>query len=85
MDTGQCDRNHVGTSAAMEPVRAVNIFSRSEEKYGLRCVDVLGDGDSKPYTTLKNEHIYENVTIAKFRCCRYAQKRMGRQLTKKMN
>ena len=84
-ETGQCDKNHVGTAAAMEPAGAVNIFSRSEEKYGLRYVNFLGDGDSKTYTTLKNEQIYENVTIAKLECCGHVQKRMGRQLTKKVD
>ena len=63
---------------AMEPAGAVNIFSRSEEKYGLRYVSFLGDGGSKTYTTLKNEQIYENVTIAKLECCGHVQKKNGK-------
>jgi hypothetical protein len=81
---GECDKNHTGSAAAMEPAGAVRVFSRSVEKFGLRFVNFLGDGDSKTYSTLKKENIYENVTVNKLECCGHVQKRMGRQLTNKV-
>lgn len=80
----ECDKNHTGTAAAMEPTGAVRVFSRSEEKYDLRYVNFLGDGDSKTYSTLKSQNIYQNVTISKLECCGHVQKRMGRHLTNKV-
>ncbi|KAK7089330.1 uncharacterized protein [Littorina saxatilis] len=82
---GVCDKNHNGSAGAMEPAGAVNIFRRSETKHNLRYVNFLGDGDSKTYTTLKNEQLYDDVTIAKLECCGHVQKRMGRHLTNKVN
>ena len=84
-DTGRCDKNHEGTAPAMEPVGAVRIFQRSKAKHNLRYVEFLGDGDSKTYTNLKTENIYKGVEIGKLECCGHVQKRMGRQLTNKLN
>ena len=83
-DKDQCEQNHTGPAGAMEPVGAKRIFQRSEENYGLRYVNYLGDGDSKTYANLKNETIYDDIEINKLECCGHVQKRMGRQLTNKV-
>ena len=82
----KCDKNHDGSAAAMEPSGAETIFRRSEEKYGLRYVHFLGDGDSKTFSSLKNADppVYQDIVLDKLECCGHVQKRMGRQLTNKV-
>ena len=81
-----CDKNHVGSAGKMEPAGTDVIFRRSEELYNLRCVNYLGDGDSKSFFALKNANppIYDGVELGKLECCGHVQKRMGRQLMNKV-
>lgn len=46
-ESGKCEKNHTGSAPSMEPEGAERIFRRSEEKYDLRYMKYLGDGDSK--------------------------------------
>lgn len=67
----------------MEVDAAVNIFSRSEEKYGLRYTKYIGDGDSKGYCAVVEAKVYgDDVTIEKHECIGHIQKRMSGRLRK---
>ena len=48
-----CDDNFEGSSGAMEAHTAVQMWGRSE-KYNLRYVNMLSDGDSSAYTSVKS-------------------------------
>ena len=84
---GECQRNHTGSAASMEPAGTETSFRRSEEMHGLRYSHFLGDGDSKSYSRVKNADppIYNGIEIQKLECCGHVQKRMGRQLTNKVS
>ena len=85
-NSGECDQNHTGSAAAMEPAGAETAFRRSQQLHGLQYVNFLGDGDSKTFSSLKNAFpaVYPAVEIQKLECCGHVQKRMGRHLTNKV-
>ena len=85
-NSGECDQNHTGSAAAMEPAGAGTAFRRSQQLHGLQYVNFLGDGDSKTFSSLKNAFpaVYPAVEIQKLECCGHVQKRMGRHLTNKV-
>lgn len=77
----KCQRNHTGSSPAMEMEAAVDLFSRSEELLHLRYVKVICDGDSRTVIRLNEVKLYgEKVTIEKHECVGHVQKRMGKRL-----
>lgn len=74
----ECKVNYQGPSGGMEVDAAVKIFSRSEEKHGLRYTKYIGDGDSKDYCAVVEEKVYgDDVTIEKHECIGHIQKRIG--------
>lgn len=76
-----CKANHEGSSGKMEVDAMKEIFSRSVEKYGVRYVNYIGDGDSKTYTGIVNSKPYgEECEIIKKECVGHVQKRMGTRL-----
>lgn len=78
-----CTANYIGSSGGMEVAGAKEIFSRSIEKYNVRYVNFLGDGDSKGYNAVVACKPYgEDVTISKLECVNHIQKRMGSRLRK---
>ena len=85
-NSGECDQNHTGSAAAMEPAGAETAFRRSQQLHGLQYVNFLGDGDSKTFSSLKNAFpaVYPAVKIQKLECCGHVQKRMGRHLTNRV-
>ncbi|KFM71283.1 hypothetical protein X975_00958, partial [Stegodyphus mimosarum] len=76
-----CNKNHSGSSAQMEVNGMLSMFSRSEEKYGVRYVNYIGDGDCKTFLALTKDNPY-NVPISKIECVGHIQKRMGARLRK---
>ena len=76
----QCCINHVGSSDAMETQGAKEIFLRSIEKYGLKYVEFVGDGDSGCFGAVREvcekEYGGEYV-VRKEECVGHVQKRMG--------
>ncbi|KAG8266637.1 hypothetical protein J6590_108192 [Homalodisca vitripennis] len=64
----------------METVAAVSIFSRSEEKRGVKYEYFLGDGDSKAYQAVVSSRPYDDVEVKKLECIGHIQKRMGTRL-----
>lgn len=80
-----CMKNYEGVSGGMESQGAVSIFKRSVEKYNLRYVKYLGDGDSKGYQDVQESEPYgSNVKISKLECVGHVQKRMGSRLRTKV-
>ena len=76
--THNCKLNYKGSAGGMEVAGAKNIFGRSVEKYGLRYLKFLGDGDSKSYPAVKS--IYPGVEVEKLECIGHVQKRVGTRL-----
>ena len=78
-----CQKNHEGSSNAMEGVGAIRIFHRSVEKHNLKYVEYLGDGDSSSFTSVKVSKPYgDNIILSKKECCGHVQKRCGSRLRK---
>lgn len=76
-----CSANYRGTSGGMEVCGAVEVFSRSQQMYGVRYLEYLGDGDSKGFTAVNEKKIYgEQVEISKLECIGHVEKRMGTRL-----
>ena len=79
-----CAMNYTGSSNAMEVEAARRLWSRSEERHGLRYTGFLSDGDSKAYKAVVDLGVYEEP-IHKEECVNHVHKRMGtalRNLTK---
>lgn len=70
-----CQKNHLGSSGAMEISVAEKIWKRSEE-YGFRFTTMLSDGDSKTFNHLTDLHIYgTEYKIQKEECINHIGKR----------
>lgn len=55
----------------------IEMFRRSEEKYGAKISNYIGDRDSRTYGNLVKSKLYgENFTINKKECVGHVQKRM---------
>jgi hypothetical protein len=72
--------NFEGSSGAMDAAGCVAIFPRSIEKYGLRYIDFLRDGDSKAFNEITEKDVYEGVKVTKLECVRHVKKHMSSQL-----
>ncbi|GFW11124.1 uncharacterized protein TNCV_2842501 [Trichonephila clavipes] len=54
-----CKRNFKGYSGKMEVAEALSIFQRSQSLYNVRYTKYLGDGDSKAFTSIVENDVYE--------------------------
>ncbi|XP_044588451.1 uncharacterized protein LOC123267711 isoform X2 [Cotesia glomerata] len=78
-----CAINHQGSAGKMEVDAVVQMFSRSEEKHGVKYVKYIGDGDSKTFKRILNIDPYKsNPVVIKKECVGHVQKRMGSRLRK---
>ena len=66
----------------MEVVGVKEIFRRSVEKYNVRYINYLGDGDTKSYSAVIEDKPNEDADIKKLECLGHVQKRMGARLRK---
>ena len=81
VNNGECQANHDGPSGNMEVAAVIEMFSRSDEKYGAKIGNYVGDGDSKTYGNLVQAEPYgEDFIINKKECVGHVQKRMGKRL-----
>lgn len=78
----QCSANHKGSAGKMEVDAVTEMFAVSEEKYGIRYTNYIGDGDSKTYKGILDSKPYGDVIVKKKECIGHVQKRMGAQLRK---
>jgi hypothetical protein len=72
--------NHEGSSGSMEGHGIRNIFNRSIEKYDIRYVKYLGDGDSNSFDSIVANSPYGNTKIEKLEYVNQVMKRMGGRL-----
>lgn len=79
---GRCSANHEGSAGKMEPDAICEMFKRSEELYGEKYTNYIGDGDSKTYKSVVNSKPYGDTEIKKKECIGHVQKRMGTHLRK---
>ena len=77
-----CKINHQKSSGAMEADGAVAIFHRSIEKYKLRYIDFIGDGDTGSFLKVCESKPYGDLLPKKLECVGHVQKRLGTRLRK---
>lgn len=75
-----CTANHQGFSGSMEGAGIKQIFLGSEEKYKMRYVSYLGDGDSNSFESIVALNPYGNTKVKKLECINHVSKRMGGRL-----
>lgn len=56
----QCNRDYVGPSTGMEPKLLVKGFKECEEKYRIRFIEMIADGDSSVINELNCANIYRD-------------------------
>jgi len=77
----ECSSNHTGSAGKMEVDAVKEMFSASEEKFGVRFVNYIGDGDSKTFKALLDLNPYgDEHPIKKSECVNHVEKRMGTRL-----
>lgn len=73
-----CSINHSGSSGKMEVDSMKEMFSRSEEQFGVRYNNFIGDGDSKTFKALLDlQHYGKDLIFKKSECVGHIEKRMG--------
>lgn len=79
--------NYNGSSAKMELDSIKEMFAGSEEQFGVRYGNYIGDGDSKTFNAILDLNPYgDNLTVVNNECIGHVEKRMGtwlRNLKKK--
>ena len=83
--THTCSKNHSGSAGSMESKGPINIFSKSVEKYNLRYVYYISDGDTESYKKVVGAKLYGDFTPQKLECVGHVQKRLGTRLRKLRN
>ena len=73
-----CKNNYKGSASGMETTGAKHVFLRSIDKYKLRYVNFLGDGDSKSFNNVIDT--YPGIQVNKLECVGHYQKRVGTRL-----
>lgn len=77
----ECSSNHTGSAGKMEIDSVKEMFSTSLEKYGVRYLTYIGDGDSKTFKSIKDLNPYkEDFPVRKSECVNHIEKRMGTRL-----
>lgn len=77
----KCQINHNGSAGRMEVDAVVEMFQRSEDLYGVKYKNYVGDGDSKTYKSVVEKKPYgDDFLIVKKECVGHVQKRMGTRL-----
>ena len=74
--------NHESSSSSMESEGALKFFHRSLEKYHIRYVNYIGDGDSSAFAKVAESNPYPGKSVNKLECIGHIQKRVGSNLIK---
>ena len=78
-----CLKNYDGSANSMEAECAKRLWSRSVDKFKLRYMTMLCDGDSKSYDAVSSAEMYgPQKPITKEDCINHVSKRMGTALQK---
>lgn len=80
--SNDCCVNHEASSKSMEQTAASIKWGRSLRKYNFRYTEMLSDGDSAAYATVRDEKPYGDTVVDKLECLNHAHKRMGTALRK---
>jgi len=76
-----CHINHKGSSGKMEVDAMLEMFQRSQELYGVKYSNYIGDGDAKTFKAILDVKPYgDNFTVVKSECVGHVEKRMGSRL-----
>ncbi|XP_011343323.1 uncharacterized protein LOC105282795 isoform X2 [Ooceraea biroi] len=76
-----CQTNHDGSAGKMEVDGMKEMFGTSVEKYGVRYVNYIGDGDSKTFKSILDLNPYgDDCTVIKSECVGHVEKRIGTRL-----
>lgn len=79
----ECQENHQGSAGAMEVESIKEMFLRSEELFGVKYGNYIGDGDSKTFKGILDVNPYgDDFPVVKSECIGHVQKRMGTRLRK---
>ncbi|XP_015182595.1 PREDICTED: uncharacterized protein LOC107069635 isoform X2 [Polistes dominula] len=73
----ECTINHSGSSSKMEISAITQMFSRSMEKYGVKYLTYIGNGDSKTFKGILDAKPYGDTQVTKKECVGHVEKRMG--------
>ncbi|XP_076673205.1 uncharacterized protein LOC143371648 [Andrena cerasifolii] len=77
----ECSINHHGSAGKMEVISMVEMFSRSEEKFGVKYLNYIGDGDAKTFKAIVDMQPYgDDFDVKKSECVGHVEKRMGSRL-----
>ncbi|XP_053995806.1 uncharacterized protein LOC128885665 [Hylaeus anthracinus] len=77
----ECFANHYGSSGKMEVDSIQEMFLRSEEKFGVKYRNYIGDGDSKTYKGILDCNPYgDDYPVTKSECVGHVEKRMSTRL-----
>lgn len=76
----ECTKNHEGSAGKMEVDAVTEMFLRSDEKFGVKYGNYIGDGDSKTFKAILDVNPYGNFQIIKSECIGHVEKRMGTRL-----
>ena len=61
INSHRCEKNFDKSSGTMEAAAVLNMFNRSESKYGVYYTKYVGDGDSKTYNILTKNAPYAGI------------------------
>ncbi|XP_074097915.1 uncharacterized protein LOC141526733 [Cotesia typhae] len=72
---GECQQNHEGSSGKMEVDAMKEMFSTSEEKFGVKYGNYIGDGDFKTFKAILDLEPYGNeLPVVKSECIGHVEK-----------
>lgn len=76
----ECTKNHEGSAGKMEVDAIIEMFLRSNEKFGVKYGNYIGDGDSKTFKAILDINPYDDFQVIKSECIGHVEKRMGTRL-----
>ncbi|XP_071579129.1 uncharacterized protein [Temnothorax nylanderi] len=77
----ECASNHDGSAGKMEVDAVKEMFSTSENKYGVKYGNYIGDGDSKTFKAILDLNPYgDDFPVSKNECIGHVEKRIGSRL-----
>lgn len=74
----ECPINHIDSAGKMEVDAVLEMVERSEELFGVKYSNYIGDGDAKTLKAILDVQPYgENFEMVKNECVGHVEKRMG--------
>ena len=74
-------KNYEGSAGKIEVDSVAEMFATSQEKFGVKYSNYIGDGDSKTFKAILDSKPYgDELTVVKSECIGHVEKRMGSRL-----